>query len=265
MDAIANGRVTRTEVVDHSRDLLGKIMDELIPKATEVGESLKDATAADAKVGVCPKSGHDLLVKSSPKTRGQFVGCSGWPDCDVTYPLPQGKIESVDELCPECGVPQVRVIQFRSKPLVRCLDPQCKSNYVPQIDVGECPTCRKDGREGGRLLTHRSKNLKRFVRCTNYETCQTSYPLPQRGDLEPTGEICEPCGAPVVIVHTGRGPWRVCIDPNCAGKAEQEAKKPAKKTAATKKPGKKAAATKKSATTKKRTSKGDSAESTPKD
>ncbi len=50
--------------------------------------------------GQCPKSGHDLLIKSSPKTRGQFVGCSGYPDCDVTYPLPQGKIEAVDELCP---------------------------------------------------------------------------------------------------------------------------------------------------------------------
>jgi len=246
MDAIANGRVTRTQVVDHSRDLLGKIMDELIPKAVEVGESLKDATAADAKVGVCPKSGHDLLIKSSPKTRGQFVGCSGWPDCDVTYPLPQGKIESVDELCPECNTAQVRVIQFRSKPLVRCLDPKCASNYEPQVDVGECPTCRKDGREGGRLLTQRSKNLKRFVRCTNYEVCQTSYPLPQRGDLEATGEMCEPCGAPVVIIQTGRGPWRVCIDPDCVGKAEQAAKKPAKK------PAKKKAAVKKKAPAKKR-------------
>jgi len=231
MDAIANGRITRTEVVDHSRNLLGKIMDELIPQAAAVGESLKDATAEDAKVGVCPKSGHDLLVKSSPKTRGQFVGCSGWPECDVTYPLPQAKIESVPEACPECGTPQVRVIQFRQKPLVRCLDPQCKSNYEAQIDLGECPTCLKDGRAGGRLLTQRSKNLKRFVRCTNYEQCQTSYPLPQRGDLEPTGETCEPCGAPVVIVHTGRGPWRVCIDPDCPGKAEAAAKKAAKKPA----------------------------------
>lgn len=126
----------------------------------------------------------------------------------------------------------VKVIQFRQKPLVRCLDPQCKTNYVPQLDLGECPTCKKDGRPDGHLLTQVSKNLKRFVRCTNYDECQTSYPLPQRGNLEPTGETCEPCGAPIVIVHTGRGPWRVCIDRECSSKEEKpSAKKPAKKPA----------------------------------
>jgi len=88
MDAIANGRTSRTEVVDHSRELLSLVMAELISKSTDVGEALKEAGAGDAKVGVCPKSGHDLLIKSSPKTRSNFVGCSGWPDCDVTFRCP---------------------------------------------------------------------------------------------------------------------------------------------------------------------------------
>ena len=65
MDAIANGR---TDAHDGRRatraQLLANVMDELIAKATEVGEMLKDAGADDAKVGVCPKSGHDLLIKS---------------------------------------------------------------------------------------------------------------------------------------------------------------------------------------------------------
>ena len=221
MDGIANGRLERVDVVRHSRELLGKIMDDLIPQTEAVGEMLKSAAVEDARVGTCPKSGHDLLVKTATKTRGQFVGCSGWPECDVTYPLPQGKIEAVDEACPECGTPQVRVIQFRQKPFVRCLDPECKTNFEPQIDLGECPKCRAEEREGGRLLTHRSKNLKRFVRCTNYDVCGQSYPLPQRGELQPTGETCEPCGAPMVVVMTGKGPWRICIDPDCPSKADQ--------------------------------------------
>ena len=230
MDDIANGRNTREAVVGHSRMLLANIMDELLPKAVELGESLKDATAADAKVGVCKKSGHDLLVKSSPKTRGQFVGCSGWPDCDVTYPLPQGKIEAVPELCETCGTAQVRVIQFRSKPFVRCLDPDCPTNDEPKIDIGACPTCSADDRDGGRLIAQRSpKTLKRFARCLNHEECKTSYPLPGRGDIEPTGETCEPCGAPVIIVHTGRGPWRICVDPDCSTKSDDK-KKPARRT-----------------------------------
>ncbi len=180
---------------------------------------LKVAGAGDAKVGVCPKSGHDLLVKSSAKTRGQFVGCSGWPDCDVTFPLPQGKIEAVPEPCPACGTPQVKVIQFRSKPRVVCLDPACETNLEPEISVGPCAACAKAGRKGDLTVRRSPRSLKRYVRCTNYEECQTSYPLPQRGELTATGETCEACGAPMVVVATQRGPWRVCIDPACPARA----------------------------------------------
>lgn len=221
MDDIAKGRSTRMQVVAHSRELLAHVMDELILRAPEVGEALKEAGADDAKVGVCPKSGHDLLIKSSAKTRSNFVGCSGWPDCDVTYPLPQGKIEAVDEACPTCGTPQVKVIQFRSKPRVVCLDPACPTNHEPEISVGECKTCAAAGKPGEQLTVRRSpRTLKRFVRCTNYDECQTSYPLPQRGELSATGEECPTCAAPMVVVETGRGPWKICIDPNCPGKAE---------------------------------------------
>jgi DNA topoisomerase-1 len=253
MDEIANGRISRETVVGHSRELLGKIMDDLIPQAAELGETLKTATAADAKVGVCKKSGHDLLVKSSAKTRGQFVGCSGWPECDVTYPLPQGKIEAVDEACPECGTPQVKVIQFRTKPRVMCLDPNCPTNHEPEVVIGTCAKCAEEGRSGELKVLRSARTLKRFVRCTNYDVCGVSYPLPQRGTIEPTGETCVACAAPEIVVQTGRGPWRICIDPNCPAKAEAAAKKAApKKPAPKRKPAAKSATTKKSTATKKK-------------
>ncbi|PKQ19489.1 MAG: DNA topoisomerase [Actinobacteria bacterium HGW-Actinobacteria-6] len=264
MDDIANGRKLRENVVGHSRELLAEVMTVLLPRAEEVGDLLKDAAVEDAKVGLCPKSGHDLLVKSSPKTKGQFVGCAGWPDCDVTFPLPQGKIETVPEPCPECGTPQVKIIQFRQRPRVRCLDPVCPTNFEATVDIGACPTCTAEGKDG-RLIAQRSpRTLKRFARCTNYETCNTSYPLPQNGELQATGEFCS-CGAPMVVVHTGKGPWRICVDPACPLKAEKAAaaakggakpkkaaaKKPAAKKAATKKPAAKKAAAKKPAASKK--------------
>ena len=59
MDGIANGRLERVDVVRHSRELLGKIMDDLIPQTEAVGEMLKSAAVEDARVGTCPKSGHD--------------------------------------------------------------------------------------------------------------------------------------------------------------------------------------------------------------
>ncbi len=76
------------------------------------------------------------------------------------------------------------------------------------------------GRHGD-LIAHKSeKSGKRFIRCTNYDDCGVSYPLPARGKLEATGEVCEHCGAPVVVV-TARGPWRICVNMDCPGKGEE--------------------------------------------
>ena len=101
--------------------------------------------------------------------------------------------------------------------------------------------CAEAGRHGD-LIAHKSeKSGKRFIRCTNYDDCGVSYPLPARGKLSATGEVCEHCGAPVVVVETARGPWRICVNMDCPGKE----KKPARGTAAAKKaPAKKTAAKK---------------------
>lgn len=227
MDAIANGRARRDEVVGHSREALGRVMDVLIPRAEEVGERLKSASDEDAKVGICPESGHDLLIKFAPKTRSYFVGCTGYPDCNVTYPLPRNaKFAALEELCGVCGSPQVRVFQFKKKPRVMCLSPTCPTKKGPEIMIakGGCPAegC------GGDLKVAYSAVGNRYVRCTNYEDCKTSFPLPQTGELEATGESCD-CGSPVVLVQTKRGPWRVCVNPACPLKEERAAKTAAKK------------------------------------
>jgi len=224
MDCIAEASCDRVTVVDRSRELLGTIMGVLLERTQQVGELLKTAADEDAKVGTCLKSGHDLLIKYSPKTRGYFVGCTGYPECDVTYPLPQGRYEAVEEPCPTCGHPQVKLYQFKQRPRVLCLNTQCETRREPEIVVGKCPTG-----DGGDLVVRRSpSSLKRFCRCTNYENCGTSYPLPQSGDIEPTGETCEPCGAPVIVVLTRKGPWRICVNPDCEGKKAAEEAKAAK-------------------------------------
>ena len=87
MTSIAAGSSAKEEVVTHSRDLLAKELANLIPHSEEVKEALADAVAADAYVGPCPKCGKDLQLRTSQKTRSMFIGCAGWPDCDVTYPL----------------------------------------------------------------------------------------------------------------------------------------------------------------------------------
>ena len=231
MTKVAEGQASQDAVVDHSRELLASLLEGLIEHKEDLGEAISDAVQADAKIGVCPKCGHDLLVKQSAKTRSSFIGCSAWPECEVTYPLPQGKIQTVEELCPVCGCPQIKVQPFRSKPYVVCVDPACPTNKEPDVTVGVCPTCAAAGREG-LLIAHRSeRTLKRFIRCINYDECSTSYPLPQRGELKATGEVCPDCGAPIVEVTTTRGPWRICVNMDCPGKARAEEEKAAKAAA----------------------------------
>ena len=256
MTKVAEGTDTQTQVVTHSRALLAGMMDGLIEHTEDLSEAIADAVTADAKIGVCPKCGRDLVVKTSAKTRGSFAGCMGWPDCDVTYPLPQGRIEALEgetAVCPDCGAPRIKVQPFRQKAYETCINPACPTNREPDVEVGVCHACAEAGRTG-KLIAHKSERTgKRFIRCTNYDDCGTSYPLPQRGKLEATGEECPDCGAPMVIVTTARGPWKLCPNMDCPGREKKAAagrgrgRGTGTKAASAKKPAAKKAATKKSA------------------
>lgn len=222
MTKVSEGAETQEQVVTHSRALLAGMMDTLIEHKEDLGEAIADAVTADAKVGVCPKCGKDLVMKTSAKTRGSFIGCMGWPDCDVTYPVPSRvkviPLEGDAGVCPTCGAPRVKCQPFRQKAFEQCVNPACPTNQEPDIIVGECRACAEAGRHGD-LVAHKSERSgKRFIRCTNYDDCGTSYPLPQRGELRATGETCPECGAPIVEVKTARGPWRICVNMDCPSK-----------------------------------------------
>ena len=228
MTAVSEGHDTQGHVVEQSRAVLATWIDKLIEHKDDLGEEIADAVVADAKVGVCPKCGKDLVMKSSAKTRGSFIGCMGWPDCDVTYPVPQGRISPLDGVCPECGAPRVKVQPFRQRAYETCVNPKCPTNFEPDLKVGECKACAEAGRHGD-LIAHKSERTgKRFIRCKNFDECGTSYPLPARGELHALGETCPECGAPMVEVTTQRGPWRICVNMECPSK-EKKAKAPARR------------------------------------
>ncbi|MBO4364765.1 MAG: DNA topoisomerase I [Eggerthellaceae bacterium] len=229
MDSIAAGSVSKDEVVMHSRNLLSEQLAELMPHSEQVKEALSDAVAADAYVGTCPKCGKDLQLRASQKTRSMFIGCAGWPECDVTYPLPKGKVEAIDTPCPVCGMPQIKVTPFRSKPHTQCIDPECPSNHEPEVMVGLCPVCGERGIDSKMYARRNPRTLKRSITCENFDECGTRYPLPQYGSIAATEDACEHCGAPMVVITTNRGPWRLCPNYDCPSKAEEEAKKAAAK------------------------------------
>lgn len=82
--------------------------------------------------------------------------------------------------------------------------------------MGRCPSCRE-----GELMVIRSRRTgKRFLGCTNYPTgCRLSLPLPQRGKIRSTREVCRLCGFPIIDVK-GFGPksWRLCVNDKCPSK-----------------------------------------------
>lgn len=77
--------------------------------------------------------------------------------------------------------------------------------------LGKCPTCGS-----GNLTVIRMRGGKRFIGCSRYPDCKTAYPVPAMGHVEPTGEICSYCKAPVVKVPE-KGPKAppMCINPKC--------------------------------------------------
>ncbi len=249
MNNIAEGKLSDVEVVGHSRSLLADIVSVLLEHTEDMSEGIAEAVAADATIGACPKCGSNLLIKSSMKTKSRFIGCSAWPECDVTYPLPKDPIERVEEPCPICGAPQIKVKPFRRKPYIMCVDPKCPSNYMEPVDVGPCPECAKKGIDG-RLMAMKSETTgKRFIRCTHYEDCGVSYPLPPSGEIKATGKTCEHCGAPVVDVVREKGVWTICVNMDCPAKAADKSATKKTRTAATKK-----TATKKTSSTSRKSS-----------
>ena len=143
-------------------------------------------------------------------------------------------------MCPECGAPRIKCQPFRQKAFEICVNPTCPTNYEPDLKVGECKVCAEAGRHGD-LIAHKSeKSGKR-------------YPLPARGKLEATGETCPECGAPIVVVNTARGPWRICVNMDCPTKEKKPAR--GRKTTTKASTAKKTTAAKKTSTAKKSTAK----------
>jgi len=233
MDEIAAEHAKRGDVVDESRKGLHAVMTGLMENWERVKEEVR--RPVNPPLGPCPACGRELVARTS-RFGTRFAGCTGYPECRQTYSLPaEGKIEAAEGACETCGSPRVRLTPARRKgaaepmPVERCIDPACPTNYVEPVPIGTCPNC-----SGRLMLIHNPKTGKRFVRCENYdreeEPCKTSYPVPQRGDIKPTGGVCEPCGSPKVVVETRRGPWEVCLDPDCTTK--QATKKPRRAGAA---------------------------------
>ncbi len=125
MDAISEGKISKENVVDESRDVLRRVYEHLQNSETEFADIVWEGIRTDETLGKCPVSGHDLIIRRNRKSRKRFVGCSGYPDCTVTYPLPQrGEIIPLGTTCDACGSPEIKVLGGR-RPWITCINMDC--------------------------------------------------------------------------------------------------------------------------------------------
>lgn len=132
MDAIQEGRRSREDVIRRAREELDKILSKFKRHQREIGIQLAEAyritRLKQRMLGRCPRCGGNLLLVVSKKTRKRFASCSNYPNCRVSFPLPQaGLIISLNKACEHCGLPVIQVSKPGMRPYRMCLGPECNS------------------------------------------------------------------------------------------------------------------------------------------
>jgi len=167
----------------------------------------------------CENCGRPMVLKRG--RFGQFMACTGYPDCKTTRRLDQGKKVPdipLDEKCPQCGR-NLLLRHGRYGEFISCSGyPECK--WVKQNYIGvKCPECKT-----GDLAEKKARRGNFFYGCSNYPKCRFT------SAYKPVDEPCPECGSPYLLEKTLKaGTFLVC--PNNKRTDTEEPKRRGKKKA----------------------------------
>ncbi len=165
----------------------------------------------------CENCGRPMVLKRG--RFGQFMACTGYPDCKTTRRLDQAKKVPdipLDEKCPQCGR-NLLIRHGRFGEFVSCSGyPDCK--YVKQNLIGvKCPDCKD-----GDIAEKKARRGNYFYGCTNYPKCEFT------SAFKPVAEECPVCKSPYLLEKTLKdGVYLVC--PNNKRTTAEEPKRRGKK------------------------------------
>jgi DNA topoisomerase-1 len=171
-----------------------------LKKADVEMEKIKKEILTDEK---CTKCGKPMMIRSG--RFGDFMACSGYPECKSTKPLPGSKeAEEVKEVCTKCGKPMV-MKRSRFGYFLACSGyPDCKNIKPVLKETGiKCPL------DGGSIVEKKTKRGKYFYGCSNYPTCKFAM-----WD-KPLEEKCPKCGGILAEKRTKKETKKVCINEAC--------------------------------------------------
>ncbi|MCS7058789.1 MAG: type I DNA topoisomerase [Meiothermus sp.] len=149
---------------------------------------------------LCPECGRPLELKVS--RFGQFLGCTGYPECRYTERLePRKPPEPLGEACPQCGQGQLVRRFGRYGSFISCdRYPACTYTRDEAPSTGlECPKCR-----AGEVVRKTSKRGRPYYRCNNPACDFLVFDPPQ-------AEKCPLCG----WNELDKGKSRACSNPAC--------------------------------------------------
>jgi DNA topoisomerase-1 len=222
---------------------------------------------------MCDNCGKPMVIRSS--SRGEFLGCSGFPRCRNAQPLPTGeiplkKVDSDGEKTAAAAAkaakrtPRKKVsetsVGLASSLSTSAVDKQDGRHNLtaeakterapsPESDLGVCEKC-------GSPMVQRSGRFGPFIACSGYPKCKNirktpkaakpksddeprasgkkpfvpvqlapprseivvNTPTPARAEPagEPSDEVCEKCGKPMVIREGRFGRFLACTGyPDC--------------------------------------------------
>jgi DNA topoisomerase I len=171
--------------------------------------NLPDLDSADVQETTqeeyCENCGRVMVLKRG--RFGQFMACTGYPDCKTTRRLDQGKKVPdipLDELCPKCGR-NMMIRHGRFGEFTACSGyPECK--YVKQNFIGvKCPACKD-----GELVEKRARKGNTFYGCGNYPKCKFT------SAHKPIPEKCPSCGSEYLVEKFLKaGPVIACPNKEC--------------------------------------------------
>ena len=133
VEQIQEGKQDKDAVLKEAQETLKKIMEKFKTQINEVGqelaESYKIARKEQRTLCECPKCKKGkLMIRVSRASKKQFLGCSAYPNCDCSYPLPQNaKIVNTKKVCEHDGLPIIEVIRKGKRKFSMCIDPKCPS------------------------------------------------------------------------------------------------------------------------------------------
>jgi DNA topoisomerase-1 len=171
--------------------------------------NLPDLDSADVQETTqeeyCENCGRVMVLKRG--RFGQFMACTGYPDCKTTRRLDQGKKVPdipLDEPCPKCGR-NMMIRHGRYGEFTACSGyPECK--YVKQNFIGvKCPECKE-----GDLVEKRARKGNTFYGCGNYPKCKFT------SAHRPIAEKCPSCGSEYLVQKFLKdGPVISCPNKEC--------------------------------------------------